>query len=61
MPKVFQILTYVIPATYFIDILNGIYLRSLGLEHLWPSFAVLVGMLIGLGNIGFAMLKREGM
>ena len=61
MPTVFQILTYVIPATYFIDILNGIYLRSLGFEHLWPSFAVLVGMLIILGNIGFAMLKREGM
>ena len=61
MPKIFQVLTYVIPATYFIDILNGIYLRSLGLAHLWPSYAVLVGMLIILGNIGFAMLKREGM
>ena len=61
MPKIFQILTYVIPATYFIDILNGIYLRSLGLAHLWPSYAVLIGMLIILGNIGFAMLRREGM
>jgi ABC-2 type transport system permease protein len=61
MPKIFQILTYVIPATYFIDILNGIYLRSLGLAHLWPSYAILVGMLIVLGNIGFVMLKREGM
>jgi ABC-2 type transport system permease protein len=61
MPKIFQILTYAIPATYFIDILNGIYLRSLGLAHLWPSYAILVGMLIVLGNIGFAMLKREGM
>jgi ABC-2 type transport system permease protein len=61
MPKIFQVLTYVIPATYFIDILNGIYLRSLGLAHLWPSYAVLIGMLIILGNIGFAMLKREGM
>jgi ABC-2 type transport system permease protein len=61
MPEIFQILTYVIPATYFIDILNGIYLRGLGLEHLWPSFAVLVGMLIIVGNVGFAMLKREGM
>ena len=61
MPKIFQILTYIIPATYFIDILNGIYLRSLGLAHLWPSYVILVGMLIVLGNIGFAMLKREGM
>jgi ABC-2 type transport system permease protein len=61
MPKIFQVLTYIIPATYFIDILNGIYLRSLGLAHLWPSYVVLIGMLIILGNIGFAMLKREGM
>jgi ABC-2 type transport system permease protein len=61
MPKIFQLLTYIIPATYFIDILNGLYLRSLGLDHLWPSYLVLVGMLMVLSNIGFAMLKKEGM
>jgi ABC-2 type transport system permease protein len=61
MPKIFQILTYIIPATYFIDILNGIYLRGLGFAHLWPSYLVLVGMLIALSNIGFALIKREGM
>ena len=61
MPKIFQLLTYIIPATYFIDILNGIYLRGLGLSHLWQSFLVLVGMLIVLSNIGFSMLKKEGM
>jgi len=61
MPKIFQLLTYIIPATYFIDILNGLYLRSLGLDHLWPSYLVLLGMLMVLSNIGFAMLKKEGM
>jgi ABC-2 type transport system permease protein len=61
MPKIFQILTYIIPATYFIDILNGIYLRGLGLSHLWQSFLVLVGMLIVMSNIGFSILKKEGM
>ncbi|UCG67152.1 MAG: ABC transporter permease [Deltaproteobacteria bacterium] len=61
MPKIFQLLTYVIPATYFIDILNGLYLRSLGLYHLLPSYLVLVGMLMVLSNIGFVMLKKEGM
>ena len=61
MPKIFQLLTYIIPATYFIDILNGLYLRSLGLDHLWPSYLVLLGMLMLLSNIGFAMLKKEGM
>jgi len=61
MPKVFQLLTYIVPATYFIDILNGLYLRGLGLDHLWPSYLVLVGMLVVLSNIGFAILKKEGM
>jgi ABC-2 type transport system permease protein len=61
MPKIFQLLTYIIPATYFIDILNGIYLRGLGLEHLWSSYLVLVGMFIVLSNIGFALLRKEGM
>ena len=60
MPKLFQMLTYVIPATYFIDILNGLYLRSVGLDHLWPSYLVLVGMLMVLSSIGFVMLKKEG-
>jgi len=61
MPKIFQLLTNIIPATYFIDILNGLYLRSVGLDHLWPSYLVLVGMLMVLSSIGFAMLKKEGM
>ena len=61
MPKIFQMLTYIIPATYFIDILNGIYLRGLGLVHLWQSYLILLGMLIILSNAGFALLKKEGM
>ena len=61
MPRVFQLLTYIIPATYFIDILNGIYLRGLGMLHLWQSFLVLIGMLVVLSNIGFSLLRKEGM
>jgi ABC-2 type transport system permease protein len=61
MPKIFQMLTYVIPATYFIDILNGLYLRGLGLAHLWPSYLILVVMSVVLSYIGFALLRKEGM
>jgi len=61
MPKIFQMLTYVVPATYFIDILNGLYLRGLGLAHLWPNYLILVGMLAVLSNVGFALLRKEGM
>jgi len=61
MPKIFQLLTYVIPATYFIDILNGLYLRGLGLAHLWSSYLILVVMLIILSNVSFVLLRKEGM
>ncbi|MBN2467632.1 MAG: ABC transporter permease, partial [Deltaproteobacteria bacterium] len=44
MPKALQVVTYIVPATYYIDILNGLYLRGIGLEYLWPSFVVLVLM-----------------
>ncbi len=61
MPNVLRMITYVVPATYFIDILNGLYLRSLSFSHLWPSYIVLVGMFIVLSSMAFAMLKKEGM
>ncbi|MFC1859454.1 ABC transporter permease [Thermodesulfobacteriota bacterium] len=60
MPKVLQIITYLVPATYFIDILNGLYLRNLGIYYLWPSYLVLLAMLIGLGILNLIVLKREG-
>src|SRR5205814_4640403 len=35
MPKFFYVLTYFVPATYFIDITRGIILRGAGWVHLW--------------------------
>jgi ABC-2 type transport system permease protein len=35
MPKVIQLITYVVPARYFIVILKGIYLKGEGLNILW--------------------------
>jgi len=61
MPKVLQLVTYIVPATYFIDILNGLYLRNLGIAHLWQSYLILFLMVMVLSNVVFFMLKREGM
>jgi len=61
MPKALQMVTYLVPATYFIDILNGLYLRNLGLSHLWPSYLVLILMFIALSIANLVMLKKEGM
>ena len=43
MPWILQKVTRLVPATYFIDILNGLFLRGLGLRELWPSYVVLAG------------------
>jgi ABC-2 type transport system permease protein len=61
MPKVLQIIAYIVPATYFIDILNGLYLRKLGFTDLWPSYLMLVVMFMALSSMTFALLRREGM
>jgi len=61
MPKVLQAITWIVPATYYINILSGIYLRDLGLSHLWPDLAVLTGMFLLLTAANCIVLKREGL
>jgi ABC-2 type transport system permease protein len=61
MPKFLQILTLLVPATYFIDILGGIYLKNLGLAYLWPSMLVLALMFTALTIANYILLKKEGL
>ena len=61
MPVVLKLISRIVPATYFIDILNGLYLRNLGLVQLWPSFLVLTAMLGLLAALNVAILKKEGL
>ena len=61
MPKVLQLLTYIVPATYYIDILGGIYLKNLGFVDLWRDFAVLGFMVFLLGAVNVVLLKKEGL
>ena len=50
MPAVVQPVTYLIPLTYFLEILRGIFLKGVGLEVLWRDalslFAWGVGILV---------------
>jgi len=42
MPPAFQLVTYLVPARYFIDVIRGIVLRGAGLADLWEPVAALV-------------------
>ncbi len=35
MPKVFYVISYFVPASYFINITRGVILRGAGIHHLW--------------------------
>ena len=61
IPLIFQLVTRIVTATYFIDILNGLYLRSLGLSTLWPSYLILTIMCGALSVLNLIVLKREGL
>jgi ABC-2 type transport system permease protein len=42
MPMVLQVLTLIVPACYFVEILKGLFLQGVGLTYLWPQVLALV-------------------
>ncbi|MEW6681488.1 MAG: ABC transporter permease [Nitrospirota bacterium] len=42
MPEMMQMYTYLFPARYFIEIVRGILMKDVGLEVVWPQFALLL-------------------
>jgi len=42
MPKVIQWISVIVPARYFVKILNGVFLKGVGVQFLWGEIAMLV-------------------
>jgi len=42
MPTVLQVITFIVPARYFVEILKGLFLQGVGLSVLWPQVLALV-------------------
>ena len=42
MPRPLQLVTYFVPARYFVAILRGLYLKGTGLAQLWPECLLMV-------------------
>ncbi len=61
MPKVLQLITRIVPATYYIDILNGLYLRGIGIQRLWQDYFILVIMFTVLATLNIFALRKEGL
>lgn len=61
MPGALQLITYLVPARYYIEILSGIYLKNLGFQALWQDFAVLTLMFVLLAALTVRLLRKEGL
>jgi ABC-2 type transport system permease protein len=44
MPQIFQFLSKLIPAAYFVDIMRGVIVRGADLSQLWPGAAIMLAM-----------------
>ena len=58
LPRPLQLLSYVVPARWFLTIVRGIMIKGAGLGTLWQETLVLVGMtllLLGRGSRGLAI------
>lgn len=56
MPLALQLITYVVPARYFMVIVRGIFLKGVGISFLWPSAIALVffaSFMIGVTTLRF--------
>jgi ABC-2 type transport system permease protein len=42
MPQALQVITVIVPARYFVEILKGLFLQGVGLTVLWPQVLALV-------------------
>ncbi len=58
MPQIFQILSRVIPARYFIEVLRGIILRGAGLLELWQPVAWLTLYTVLIIGLAVARFKK---
>jgi ABC-2 type transport system permease protein len=55
MPKIIQIVTYVVPARYFLTALRGIFLKGYGFGQLWTEIVILT---VFAALVFIAALKR---
>jgi len=59
MPMPLRVISQIIPATHFLIIIRGIYLKQATMAVLWPRVLVLLGMTVGLVAIAARKFKKK--
>ena len=55
MPRIFQLVTYLVPLRYYVIILRGVFLKGVGFSVLWPQALALLGL--GVAIVALARLR----
>lgn len=59
MPDWVQVITYLVPAKYFLTILRGVFLKDMGMNLLWPQFVLLMVLAFVLFAISIKTFKKK--
>jgi len=59
MPHVLQVVSYIVPARYFVAITRGIFLKGVGLEVLWPDVAGLAVYSVAGVGLAIRVFRKE--
>ena len=59
MPIPVQVVSYIIPARYFLPILRAIIVKGVGIETFWPQMVFLVGFAVVVVGLSTARLRRQ--
>ncbi len=54
-----QVMAHILPVTYFMEIVRGVYLKGLGLQQYWPSLLILAGFFIAFFGLSLRRLKKR--
>lgn len=59
MPAPVQVITYIVPARYFVALVKGIYLRGVGLEVMWRDAVFLLVFAIVVTGLAIARFRKR--
>lgn len=59
MPAAIQVITRIVPASYFIRILRGIYLKGIGIRELWPETLFMILFAFAMIFLASKKFKRK--
>ncbi|HLF20812.1 MAG TPA: ABC transporter permease [Bacteroidota bacterium] len=57
MPAVIQVITYIVPLRYFLEIIRGLFLKGVGIETLWPQALAL--LVFGVTILSLSVLRFQ--